>query len=194
MLVKYDIPQTQTLDMPTSMLPVQKEPERGLALQKYLLLHSQHDALQKHLSKISPAVQILGPYPDSVRHASLSSSPESDGGYLSSSPPEVVRHHCCAGNNLPCQRPVIKKRRSSLPATIDDSLICEMQEDEQKLKNVNQQIKTTLTELLNCQSVRTDDQYRKWVQTKLMDTELELKGTRSRSCGRRRASEDMGGF
>jgi len=173
--------------MPSAINPVQKEAERGLALQKYLLLHSQHDALQKHLSKISPEVRI--PHSTGTnRHASLSSSPGSDEGYLSSSPPF---HHRRA-DSLPRQRPMLKQRRSSLPATIDESIIGEMEEDELKIKSVNQQIKSTLTELLNCQSVRADDRYRKWVQTRLMDTEMELKGTRSRSCGRRRASEDIG--
>ena len=170
------------------MNPVRKEAERGLALQKYLLLHSQHDALQKHLSKITPAVQIPQSS-EKARHASLSSSPGSDEGYLSSSP--TFRHHQRAGS-VPRHRPMLKQRRSSLPATIDESIIGEMEEDELKIQSVNQQIKSTLTELLNCQSVRADDRYRKWVQTRLMDTEIELKGTRSRSCGRRRASEDFG--
>lgn len=69
-------------------------------------------------------------------------------------------------------------------------MVEEIEEDEQKLKNVNQQIKTTLTDLLNCESVRADLRYRKWVQTRLMDTERELKENRSKSCERRR-SEDM---
>ena len=62
-----------------------------------------------------------------------------------------------------------------------------------KLKNVNQQIKSTLTDLLNCESVRRDQRYRMWVQTRLMDAEKELKGSRSRSCDRRR-SEDVSGM
>lgn len=69
-------------------------------------------------------------------------------------------------------------------------MIEEIEEEEQKLKNVNQQIKTTLTDLLNCESVKSDLRYRKWVQTRLMDTERELKEGRSKSCERRR-SEDM---
>jgi hypothetical protein len=58
-------------------------------------------------------------------------------------------------------------------------------EDEMKLLNVNQQIKATLTELLNCESVRGDREYRMWIQTRLMEAERELKG--SRRCGRRRS-------
>lgn len=46
---------------------------------------------------------------------------------------------------------------------------------------VNQQIKTTLTELLNCESVRSDRLYSVWVQSRLMDAERELKGMRRHS-------------
>jgi hypothetical protein len=60
-----------------------------------------------------------------------------------------------------------------------------------KLMNVNQQIKQTLTELLNCESVRADRRYRTWVQTRLMDAERELRGERSASRSRRR-SVDVG--
>jgi hypothetical protein len=54
------------------------------------------------------------------------------------------------------------------------------------------QIKQTLTDLLNCESVRNDNKYRLWVQTRLMDAEKELKESRVRSFDRRR-SEDVGG-
>jgi hypothetical protein len=77
-------------------------------------------------------------------------------------------------------------RRSSLPTMTDESgRMDEIEEDETKLKMVNQQIKTTLTELLNCESVRGDRRYRMWVQTRLMDAERELKRDHTRSCERR---------
>lgn len=82
-------------------------------------------------------------------------------------------------------------RRSSLPTVLDESILEEIEEDEHKLKDVNLQIKSTLTELLNCESVRTDRKYRMWVQTRLMDAEQELKSSRTKSCERRR-SEDVG--
>lgn len=69
----------------------------------------------------------------------------------------------------------------------------EIEEDENKLKDVNLQIKSTLTELLNCESVRNDRKYRMWIQTRLMDAEKELKVSRTRSCERRR-SDDLGGM
>ena len=87
----------------------------------------------------------------------------------------------------------MKTRRSSLPTAIDESVLGEIKEDEMKLKDVNQQIKSTLTELLNCDSVRGDSRYRMWIQTRLMDAERELKKDRSKSCDRRR-SEDASGM
>jgi hypothetical protein len=47
----------------------------------------------------------------------------------------------------------------------------------EKLKN---QIKCTLTDLLNSKGVKDDSRYRLWVQTRLMNAEKELKGLRSR--------------
>jgi len=63
--------------------------------------------------------------------------------------------------------------------------------DENKLQNVNEQIKCTLTDLLNCKGVRGDGRYRMWVQTRLMGAEKELTGSRSRTCKRR--MEDVPG-
>jgi hypothetical protein len=51
---------------------------------------------------------------------------------------------------------------------------------EASLYEINQQIKTTLTELLNCESVKHDKMFRAWVQTKLMDAEHQLKRQRKR--------------
>ncbi|KAF2722388.1 hypothetical protein K431DRAFT_338207 [Polychaeton citri CBS 116435] len=49
-----------------------------------------------------------------------------------------------------------------------------------QLFQINHDIKTTLTDLLNCEAVRHDSAMRLWVQTKLMDAELELKRQRKR--------------
>lgn len=193
------------------MNPTQKSPERAFALQKYLLLHSQHDALQKHLSQITTSLPPTpSRSPDRFRHSSLSSSPtrsrvssfssspESPSPYLSSpsAPPALHKQHRRSGS-IPAVaspvRPRIVKRRSSLPTVIDESILGEIEEEEGKLKNVNEQIKCTLTDLLNCESVRKDNRYRMWVQTRLHDAEKELKGDRTRSCDRRRES-DFGMF
>jgi hypothetical protein len=185
--------------------PLQKSPERAFALQKYLLLHSQHDALQKHLDSISQP-------PSSA--ASMASSPT-----MSESPPSAYsfsashhkqrRHRRSSATSyvLPSispiaelpppvasesTRPALMKRRSSLPTTLSATpSLSEVEEEELKLMNVNQQIKATLTELLNCESVRGDRKWRFWIQTRLMDAERELKGSRSLSRSRRR-SVDVG--
>jgi len=73
---------------------------------------------------------------------------------------------------------------------VDESKLGEIEEEEHKLTDVNQQIKSTLTDLLNCESVKNDKRYRMWVQSRLMDAERELKEVRSRSHERRR-SEDL---
>jgi hypothetical protein len=188
--------------------PTQESPERGFALQKYLLLHLQHDALQRHL--------------DSLSQASSTAATSSSGSPLSGSPPlpayfstsyhnhqhkRHVRSSTFSNSfipelpqstnhdspDAPPSRPNFKQRRSSLPSNLTVTpALSEIEEEEQKLQDVNQQIKTTLTELLNCESVRGDWRYRMWVQTRLMDAERELKVCRSRSRSRRRSSADYG--
>jgi hypothetical protein len=186
--------------------PTPKSPERAFALQKYLLLHSQHDALQKHLDQITsiPPASLTTVHTSSsvsprLRHSSLSSlstSPDNDSvsssDYLTSTPPQPMsHHHHRSSSTIRPSRPPMIKRRSSLPTVIDESILEVIEEDETKLKDVNQQIKGTLTELLNCESVRADKRYRMWVQSRLMDAERELTRARKGSCSRRR-SVDIG--
>lgn len=52
--------------------------------------------------------------------------------------------------------------------------------DEAQLFEINHQIKCLLTELLNCDWVKSDKMYRAWVQARLMDAEHELKRQRRR--------------
>jgi len=186
------------------MNPTQKSPERAFALQKYLLLHSQHDALQKHLDQITSALPSQSADHTSAnlsqirnRHSSLSSlstSPDSDTStspdYITALP--IVHHQRRSSSGTRPSRPILRTRRSSLPIVIDESIIGEIEDDEHKLQDVNLQIKGTLTELLNCESVRCDRRYRMWVQTRLMNAERELTRARKGSCGRR--SFDVGGL
>lgn len=183
--------------MSSPISPTSRNSERGYALQKYLLLHSQHDALQKHLNQIMPSLPAptasssRGHYRESSSSSSFSSSP-SDDGFMPSSPTAFRNHHRSGSLPRPhARRPILKTRRSSLPAVIDENTVVEIESDESKIKDVNQQIKSTLTDLLNCDSVRADARYRKWVQSRLMDTERELQGSKSRNCERRRMSQDV---
>jgi len=60
------------------------------------------------------------------------------------------------------------------------TLIAADHADETKLHETTQQIKATLTELINCESVKHDDKFRQWVQARLMDAEQELRRQRRR--------------
>ncbi|RFU33316.1 hypothetical protein B7463_g2987, partial [Scytalidium lignicola] len=197
-------------------------PEREFMVQKYMLLHSQHDALQQHLTVITtPSPETTGsssPSYSPERRLSLSSSP-SDSNGSNSLPfghhyshhhrtfPTTSRRHMSTSSAISPRSSVSSTssnnsnndnfinpfnpsaRRYSLPTALDESILNEIQSDEHKLRNVNLQIKTTLTDLLNCEDVRCDSRYRTWVQERLMDAEMELKGGRCRS-RERRVSED----
>ncbi|KFZ25475.1 hypothetical protein V502_00046, partial [Pseudogymnoascus sp. VKM F-4520 (FW-2644)] len=92
----------------------EKPPERAYALQKYLLLHSQHEALQRQQQ----------------RRGSIS--------------------------NAQLVGPSTMTRRPSLSALNDESVLGEIEYSENKLINVTEQIKCTLTDLLNSEGVKDD--------------------------------------
>lgn len=62
-------------------------------------------------------------------------------------------------------------------------------EETHKLAELNQQIIATLTELLNTESVRSDDESRAWIQERLMEAEHQIRRQR-----RRRSSNAERGF
>jgi len=65
---------------------------------------------------------------------------------------------------------------------MDEATLREVAEEEAKLFDVNEGIKRALTELLNCEVVRSNSSFRTWVQRRLMDAERELRvGRRRRS-------------
>lgn len=116
--------------MPYYSNPLEGHPTRAVNLQKYLVLHAQHEDL---LSQV----------------ASLTSHKRR--------PNQLLNYH-----GPPSSTTAGSEAHSFIPP-------------ERKLYHVNQQIKTTLTELLNCESVKRDRLYRAWVQTRLMEAERELK-------------------
>ncbi|KJX96247.1 hypothetical protein TI39_contig687g00001 [Zymoseptoria brevis] len=48
------------------------------------------------------------------------------------------------------------------------------------LMDLTHALKSTLTDLLNCEAVKADAEWRSWCQARLMDAELELKRQRRR--------------
>jgi hypothetical protein len=53
-------------------------------------------------------------------------------------------------------------------------------DESQKLAEINQQIVATLTELMNTESVRSDERNRAWIQEKLMEAEHQIRRQRRR--------------
>ncbi|KFX93344.1 hypothetical protein O988_06862 [Pseudogymnoascus sp. VKM F-3808] len=82
------------------------------------------------------------------------------------------------------KRPTTRTLSSFLSAHVDESIFGEAEDGENKLLSVIEQIKCTLTDLLNSEGVKDDTRYRMWVQTRLMNTEKELRGFRTANCER----------
>ena len=148
------------------------------AMQRYLLLQNQHEELRQHMHDLCPSYTT-----SSTAATSPSVSPTrsvSGNSFLKLSPSPSRAHR---RSSLPSIRGSgYRCSQTQLEPVLDESLIEEMAAGEQKLFDVNEGIKRALTELLNCETIRKDREMRTWVQSRLMDTERELR------CGRRRRS------
>ncbi|KAH8896450.1 hypothetical protein GQ53DRAFT_779028 [Thozetella sp. PMI_491] len=160
---------------------------RDLALQKYLLLQDQHESLRQHLDELRP----LYPSSQSERSISLSVTPSGSPTRSGTSASPFASGQTSPRSPPPAGRQRPHHRRSSLPVT-SQTHMCppgletvleatnELAAEEAKLFDVNEGIKRALTELLNCEAVRSDRALRTWVQCRLMDTEKELRSGRRR--------------
>lgn len=170
-----------SLDYPDSP----KSQSGDFAMQKYLLLQSQHEELLQHMQDLCPAYSCT----PTAAVASLSTSPTrayslspSASKLTSPSPSRPRNHHRSSGNMS--HRVTIRALPGALEPVLDEDLLEEMAADKQKLCDVNEGIKRALTELLNSEGVRKDRIMRTWVQARLMDTERELRtGRRRRGMG-----------
>lgn len=157
----------------------------SFAMQKYMLLQEQHQELCTHLDQIRPQ-------PSGTRslHTTPSSSPTRSSSSSVSVPSSPKRHSRSSGerrhrSHARCSGWDDAHRGNELTTIIDEETLCEISAEEQRLSHVNESIKRALTELLNCSAVRSDHSLRMWVQTRLMETEKELRSGR-----RRRSSND----
>ena len=150
----------------------------GLALQKYLLLHEQHESLRQHLNELRPPHQF-------AMCAPVTPSPPSSPTRMSHSPdmPSRQAHNF----SLPAKKTSFYGLASGGGAEPElegipphGAALAEVAVEEAKLCDVNEGIKRALTELLNCETVRGDQAFRTWVQCRLMDTERELRSGRRR--------------
>ncbi|TKA72238.1 hypothetical protein B0A49_05986 [Cryomyces minteri] len=149
--------------------------ERANFLNTYMMLYSQQTDLRRRLSSTSSPTSS----PEAV---SLSSSPEAR---------SPTFHHATISPVSRSTSGMPRRHRHSVssvpekPYEEEDPLDTSCDED--RLHEITQQIKATLTDLLNCAWVRHDDKFRAWVQSRLMDAEKELKQQK-----RRRLSVDRG--
>ncbi|KAF1979929.1 hypothetical protein BU23DRAFT_595047 [Bimuria novae-zelandiae CBS 107.79] len=128
-------------------------------IQKYMALSSQKEVIGRRLSLGAPIAT------STPEHRSPAPSPQTSFSSSSnwSAEPEYT------SNPIPVQQSAAGHRHS-----ISDL------EDAHKLFEINKEIKATLTELLNTESVRSDSQYRQWIQGRLMDAEQQIRRQRRR--------------
>lgn len=141
-------------------------------MQRLQLLSSQQEVLRRRI-----ALQVPSPTPLTV------SSPEYCS--LSSSPTDLSTSSHASTRPIPTVPGAA--HASTIPNDPSPSA-----SDQQKLREINEQIKATLTELLNTDSVRADERSRMWIQARLMDVEKQIRKQRRRhSSGDREFAESI---
>lgn len=131
-------------------------------IQRYRRLSEQSDAIRQHLNSIISAQS----YESCSRMDTMPSTPSPKQSF------SQLNHYQTA-SSYP-MTPTWSQSHSVATSSPSDVA------GEASLYEINQQIKTTLTELLNCNSVKHDKMFRAWVQTRLMDAEHQLKRQRKR--------------
>ncbi|KAL2758621.1 hypothetical protein ACRALDRAFT_1068891 [Sodiomyces alcalophilus JCM 7366] len=163
---------------PPVLLAAADHHDSNMALQKYLILHSQHQELRRSLDHIRANAPSLG---SSTRNTSLASSP-------SISP---TRRPCSPFGHYPSGRnhtrrvsiagpPKMYRGGSGMSPAADESVMSQIVEEERRLFDVNEAMKRALMEMLNGAQAKQDPAFRTWVQCRLMDTEKELRSERRR--------------
>jgi hypothetical protein len=152
-----------------------------LAMQEYMDLQVQRDELSSYLDQIRPLSL-------STSHSSTLSTPSSSPTRSSRSPSSRRGSAASGDSGRKRQRAHARcsgwdVRSETLDTIPDEETLYEISAEERRLFDVDEGIKRALTELLNCDSVRHDRSMRLWVQSRLMETEKQL-----RSCRRRRGS------
>lgn len=150
------------------------------AMQEYMDLQVQRDELSNYLDQIRPSsisatISTLSSPSTSPTRSSRSSSSSSSRRSVSGG----GKHH----SRSYARRSGWDMHSETLGTIPDEETMDEIAVEERRLFDVDESIKRALTELLNCDSVRSDRSMRLWIQSRLMETEKEL-----RSCRRRRNS------
>lgn len=171
---------------------------RELTLRRYLLLQEEHEIIRHHLDELSTCSS-----PATTTTTSPIASPtRAFGGH-------GKQHHCRSSSgtrrascDAPTTRPAMRSRTSGRGArgigiitgadkmvsmegepVMNAAAMAEMASEEARLFTINEGIKRSLTELLNCETTRSDQSFRQWIMSRLMEVEKELRvGRRRRSC------------
>ncbi|KAI1178550.1 hypothetical protein F4777DRAFT_76124 [Nemania sp. FL0916] len=159
----------------------------NFAMQEYLVLHDQHEELCQRLHELCPPPALS---PTTTSSSSLSLSLAST---ATPSPSVSSTRSFSSGDGI---SPLSQdEQRTSQPQILSTTRhrghvnprepahsgsLGEVAAGERKLFDVNEGMKRALTELLNCEMVRQDRAMRTWVQTRLMETEKELRRERRR--------------
>lgn len=172
----------------TNKMTVTKGESHELALQKYMLLQDQHETLRVHLDQIRPtscdglASTFTSPSTSPTRsfRSSPSVSPVSSRRHSRSSDRASGNKHGRARARCSGWDDAHRGIETTLDTIPDEETLSEISVEEQRLFDVNEGIKRALMELLNCDASRSDPSFRMWVQTRLMETEKELRSGRRR--------------
>ncbi|KAG6019123.1 hypothetical protein E4U19_007502 [Claviceps sp. Clav32 group G5] len=144
----------------------------NFALQKYILLQEQHEELSSHLEQIRP------------RQSSVTSVSTCSSSTSSDSSPQARRHSRSGARSAGGARARYSgwdfAAADPLDTILDEDTLYDISTKEQHLSDVNESIKRALTELVNCDAVRSNDDMRMWAQARLMETEKELRSGRRR--------------
>jgi hypothetical protein len=135
-------------------------------MQKYMVLSSEQEILCRRLSIQAPPIAPTAS--SSPERQSTPSSPTHSRPTFTTTWTPDPNYTTTASNPIPAQ--LGTAHRHSIADT----------QDAHKLAEVNQEIKATLTELLNTDSCRTDGKYRLWIQGRLMNAEHEIRQQRRR--------------
>lgn len=133
---------------------------QNMAYEEYIRLNSQHERIRESLDLIRGN----SPFGDSTTTSPSLSPTRGAGRHRFASPP------------------ISRRDNRTLETILDETTLCEIATQEQQLVDVNEGIKRALTELLNCDPVRADKPFRTWVQSRLLETEKELRSRRRRRC------------
>lgn len=164
---------------------------QAVKLQRYMVLHGQQSNIRRRLSiassspPLSPISAMSSPDISASEASSTASSTTSSPTLQSRSFSQITP------TTFALPKPARNRKTSSRSPSITpipEEAVAEplleiaspVSYEDDRLYDVNYEIKTTLTDLLNCDAVRNDGKMRLWIQTKLMDAELELKRQRKR--------------